>query len=84
MAISIQCMRHPGYNGAKVPGDHCESCWQIYAIKRQVDAFPSLRVVQPINLVTQPYLGLATSGELLTELEARMKVDGSINYKTVR
>ena len=82
MALTIRCDKHKGYNGVKVPWEHCESCWQLYAIKRQANAFPDLRVVLPLKLVTEPYLGLATTGALLDELKARTMVDGSINYKT--
>jgi hypothetical protein len=31
----------------------------------------------------KPLLGLATTGELLEELTARAKIDGSINYRTI-
>jgi len=31
----------------------------------------------------EPWLGCATTGELLDELRARAEVDGSIDYKTV-
>jgi hypothetical protein len=82
MAIAIQCLNHKGYNGAKEPGQHCEACWQIYAISRSVNAFPGARVVQPINLVQGPFLGMATTGQLLEELKARATVDGTINYKS--
>jgi hypothetical protein len=32
---------------------------------------------------SKPWLGNATTGELLDELRARAKTDGSIDYKTV-
>lgn len=35
------------------------------------------------EVMSEPRLGLATTGELLFELRARAEIDGSINYRTV-
>ncbi len=83
MAISIQCMKHEGYNGAKPPAEHCDSCWQIYGMNRLCSHFPALRTILPIKLVTEPYLGLATTAELLKEVQVRCEINGTLYYRTV-
>jgi hypothetical protein len=83
MAIAIQCEDHDGYNGAKPPVEHCNGCWFIYSLNKSVQFLPGLRVIQPIKLVTEPSLGLATTGEMLAEIKARCVVNGTIGYKTV-
>ncbi|MCP3980800.1 MAG: hypothetical protein GY716_15980 [bacterium] len=45
---------------------------------RPVDPGPPIRQQQQ-----EPLLGLATTGELLTELQARAEVDGTLGYRTV-
>ncbi len=83
MAISIQCMKHEGYNGARPPAEHCDSCWQIYGINKLTNHFPALRAILPFQLVTEPYLGMATTAELLEEIKVRCEINGTLNYKTV-
>ena len=83
MAIAIQCTDHKGYNGARPPAEHCDACWQIYTTHRLTTHFPSLRVILPIKLVTEPYLGLATTGQIIDELRARCEINGTLDYKTV-
>ena len=81
--LGIQCTKHQDYNGANSPADNCDSCWHIFSYKRLADNFPDLRVIQPIKLVNEPALGLATTGQLIREIYARCTDNGTINYKTV-
>jgi hypothetical protein len=81
--ISLKCDKHSLYNGAKLMAEQCDACSVIHAVNKLTHHVPDLERIQPIKLVTEPYLGLATTGELIDELRARAEVDGSISYKTV-
>jgi len=83
MAITISCIRHEGYNGARPPAEDCGACWQIYGLNRMTTHFHDLRKSLPIKLVAEPYLGLATTRQLLKEITVRCEMNGTIGYRTV-
>lgn len=75
--VGIQCRNHPSYNGAKDPYEFCTACWQIRALRILVDNLPtpSIRVIQPIKLVTNPLPEMSTEA-LLEEIKSRIEYDG--------
>lgn len=83
MSILIKCQAHPGYSGRLRPGIPCDACYMIYGVMTAVEASDGKLISSNPQGVNAPRLGLATSGELLGELRARMTVDGTISYKTV-
>ena len=56
-----------------------------YTLKEWCAKLPEHHLVskQLSALQKEPRLGCATTGQLLAELRARAKIDGSIDYRTV-
>jgi hypothetical protein len=71
------------YNGARSPSIECDACAVLYATNKLTYHVPDLERIQPINLVTEPSLGLATTRELLEEIKVRCEINGTLEYKTV-
>jgi hypothetical protein len=81
--LGIKCSKHNLYNGARLHAEECAACAVIHAVNQSTYHVPDLERIQPIKLVTEPYLGLATTKELLEEIKVRCEINGTLDYKTV-
>lgn len=83
MAMVIRCDTHTGYNGKKEPGMPCEGCQVVRLVFRMAHTSSHLETIEPIKLVREPHLGLATTREMLEEIKIRLQLDDRLDYRTV-
>lgn len=68
---------------------HASMCWtptptgEFDSVQATAVVDELLQEIRALNAPTQPYLGLATTAQLIDELRARAEVGGYATYRTV-